>query len=302
MKMANDNTTSALLKIPLHIAAFLCPILFTLAVHAETVEVKLPNGLTALANFQAGVPTQTALIFLHGLHQTQHSQPLSALANNLSAKGYTLLNPTLTVSVNRRVQSMDCEAVHTQTMDQDVAEIDYWVHWLTKKGYPNIALIGFSSTGNIQAMLYNSLGSNSAIKKTILISMNPLLIDLQERQSAQKILVSNHISKINKLSKYKVGYCKNNFVSTSNIYMSYAKYDAGGILTLLTKTSANTELIFGSADLILPANWISQVRAVNSQVTISIIDKANHFFDGTSEFDLAAKVETILSASKQQRS
>jgi len=58
-----------------------------------------------------------------------------------------------------------------------------------------------------------------------------------------------------------------------------------------------TEIILGSADTILPANWPSQIKALQTKNRVTVIDDANHFFDATNEFDLAEEVENILKKS-----
>jgi len=294
MKMLINNLAAYLADHPSNIVALLCLFLTSLPATADTVEVKLPTGITASANFHIGNPSQPAVILLHGFLQTHHSQPMSSLAANLASKGYTTLSPTITLGVNKRSQSMACEAVHTHTMKEDVAEIDYWVNWLGKKEYKNIVLVGFSSTGNIEILSYNAQGSHPAVKNAILVSMNPMLTDNRERQEAQSLKSATQHSEVKKLGVFSVGYCKNNFTATANIYLSYAQYDASKILGLIKQTNVPTELIFGSADTILPANWPSQIKALKSPAQVTIIDKANHFFDDTSEFDLAEETERIL--------
>lgn len=212
----------------------------------------------------------------------------------MASRGYTTLSPTITLGVNKRTQSMACEAVHAHTMKEDVAEVDYWVNWLGNKGYKNVVLIGFSSTGNMEILSYDAQGPHPAIKKAILVSMNPILTDNSERQSAYRLMDTKQHADGKKIGVFSVGYCKNNFAATTDTYLSYAQYDANKVLDLIKHTPVPTELIFGSADTILPANWLSQIKSFNTRAPVTIIDKANHFFDDTSEFDLTDEVENIL--------
>jgi len=294
MKMAINTLAEYLTNRPSHIAVLLCLFLTSLTATAETVEVRLPTGITTSANFHIGDPAQPAVLLLHGFHQTHHSQPMSTLAANLASKGYTTLSPTITLGVNKRSQSMACEAVHTQTIQDNVAEIDYWVNWLGNKGYKNVVLIGFSSTGNIAILSYNAQGPHPAVKKAILVSMNPILTDNSERQKTLAETTPKRQANGKKLGLFSVGYCKNNFTATTNSYLSYAQYDASKVLELIRQTPVATELVFGSEDTILPANWPSQIKALKTRAQVTIIDKANHFFDDTSEFDLSEEVENIL--------
>lgn len=51
---------------------------------AETVEAKLPVGITATADFRAGKPSRPAVLVLHDFLQTRHAPPMSSLANTLA--------------------------------------------------------------------------------------------------------------------------------------------------------------------------------------------------------------------------
>jgi len=294
MKMAINNLAGYLTSGSSNIAALLCLFFTSLPATAETIEIKLPTGITASANFHIGNPSQPAVLLLHGFLQTQHSQPMSSLASNLASKGYTVLNPTISLGINKRSQSMACEAVHTHTIEEEVAEVAYWVQWLGNKGYKNIVPIGFSSTGNLEILLYNAQGSHPAIKNSILTSLNPIFTDPAELRKYRVAGDAKRQPDLKKLEIFTLGYCKNNFAATAKTYLSYAQYDDIKILKLIKQTPVQIDVILGSTDAILPANWPSQINALKTRTRVTIIDKANHFFDGTSEFDLAEEVENIL--------
>lgn len=278
----------------LFISLLILAVLTTPSVFAESIETQLPSGITISANFHKGLATRPAVLFLHGFQQTAHSEPLNSLAGSLAAKGYTVLNPTLSLGVNHRSQSMPCEAVHTHTMDQEVIEIAYWTEWLHKKVKGQIVLAGFSSTGNIGMLLYSSQLSNSNIKKIILIAPNPPIIDPRQKKKTQFAFKTASQADEQKLGIFTFAYCKNNFTSTANSYLSYAKYDQQTFLDLIKKSPVPTELIIGEADTVITTEWASQLKALRSPERITLINNANHFFEGTSEFDLADEFENSL--------
>jgi esterase/lipase len=289
MKMVNNNLAGFPLCLPAGIAALLCVILLpATAAIAETVEAQLPSGITVTANFHAGSSSLPAVLLLHGFLQTNHSPPMSTLADNLASRGYTVLNPTMSLGINRRNQNMACEAVHTHTMEDEVAEVDYWVNWLGKKKYKEIVLTGFSSTGNHAVLKYVTQESHPAIKLAILTNLNPLYTNITEHKKTRPTANER------KLSRFSMGYCKNNYTATANSYLSYAQFDENRLLELLRNTNIHTEVILGSADTILPKNWADRIKALQSPVQVRMIKNANHFFDGTQEFDLAEEVESIL--------
>lgn len=183
--------------------------------------------------------------------------------------------------------------VHTHLINEDLSEIKYWVNWLTQKGYENIVLIGFSSTGNVGVLLHNTQGSHPAVNKSILISMNPVAVNQAELKKARSTKMSLP-EKNTKPGTYSVGYCRKNFIATLNSYLSYAQYHDTNVLSLISQNTVPTEFIFGTSDTILPSNWIAQITAIKPQAQITVIKNTNHFFDGEFEFDLAEKVEQSL--------
>jgi dienelactone hydrolase len=275
-------------------AVLSCIIFLSLPALAETIEAKLPSGITSYAEFRQGTSSQPAVLSLHGFLQTHHSQPMNSLASNLAAAGYTVLSPTMSLGVNRRKQSMACEAAHTHTMDDEAGEVAFWINWLSGRGYKDIVPVGFSSTGNISLLQYNIQGSHPSIKKMILTSINPVHINHTEHSKLPANINRKAPSQGRKIARYSVGYCKNNFSATLNTYLSYSSFIDGKILDLISHATVPLEIILGSADTVLPANWQAEIIARNPRARITIVNKADHFFQGTTELDLADSVESIL--------
>lgn len=274
-----------------HIAALLGVLILPLhPAFAETVEAKLPTGIIATAGFRAGQPSRPAVLLLHGFLQTRHAPPMSSLANTLADRGYTVLTPTLTLGINRRSQSLACEAVHTHTMDGDVAEIGFWVNWLANKGYGSITLIGHSF-GSRQILYYLAQKTHPAVKKAILTSLIPLLSKPQE---VQKTLARGKQARTREqvLERFTLSYCNNNYVAPPAAYLSYVANDSRKTLDQFSKTRVPVEVILGAADTVMESIWPEKIRTRGIPVTV--MDNAGHFFDGAQEFDLADKVESIL--------
>lgn len=295
MHLAINNPSRVPLCIAPGIAALLFVFWLIMPACAQTLDVTLPSGMTASASFHEGRSDQPAILLLHGFLQTSHSPPMSSLADNLASRGYTVLNPTITLGINHRTQTTACESAHTYTMEQEVKEIDFWVNWLNRKGYKNIVLGGFSSVGNLGILIYTAQSQHPAIKKSILISLNPLHIDHHELDKIRDGMNSAQQAK-SKIALYSLGYCNRDFAATRKSYLSYAQYDESNTLALLQRTTVPTEIILGATDTILPANWRSKIQARGSRIplSVSLIPHANHFFDGTSEFELSDAVEKSL--------
>lgn len=294
MKMAIHKLAEFMFRRRSAIAALLCFLLPSLPAAAESLEVKLPSGITVFADYHSGLPSMPAVLLLHGFQQVHQSEPMNSLGNNLASKGYTVLIPTLSLGVNKRRQSMACEAVHTHTYKDEVAEIAYWMNWLSNKGYKTIIPAGFSSTGNIALLIYNAQGSHPAIKKIILISPNPTFFNLVERQKIRTALNVKQSETSQKLGAFTLGYCKKNYFATNASYQSYTQYDESKFAELIKQSPVPAELIVGSGDTVLPASWLAQLKMLKSPTRITLIDQANHFFADTAEFDLTEVVENIL--------
>lgn len=256
---------------------------------AETVEAKLPTGIIAAADFRAGKSSRPAIITIPGFLQNRESPPMSSLANTLVDHGYTILSPTLSLGIHHRIKSLGCEAAHMHTKDDDIAEINFWTNWLTRKGYRRIVLIGHSA-GGLQILQYLTQKPNPAIKQAILVSPITLRTNLQEAQTTAARLKSGEISG-KELGHFTLGYCNTNYVSLPAAYLSYVA-DDNKILSQFDHIKVPVEAILGAADTAMPPGWPEKIRDHGASVTI--IDGANHFFDGPQEFDLADKVISIL--------
>jgi pimeloyl-ACP methyl ester carboxylesterase len=257
---------------------------------AETVELKVRTGDIATADFRAGRPSRPAILLLHGFLQTRNALPISPLTDTLAEKGYTVLIPTLTLGINQRAQSLACEAPHIHTKEGDVAEIGDWTDWLAHKGYKSIVLIGHSS-GSLEILQYVSREPNKSVQKVILTSLIPLRSLTKEVQQARALVKQAHTGE-EALKRYTLGYCKGNYVSPPADYLTYAASDANRTLDQLGKAKVPVEVILGKSDTAMEMTWPEKIRAQG--ISVTIIDNATHFFDGTQEFDLADNVESIL--------
>jgi pimeloyl-ACP methyl ester carboxylesterase len=271
-----------------HIAALLGMLILTIhPATAETVEAKLPTGIIASADFRAGQPSHPAILLLHGFLQTRHAPPISSLANTLADQGYTVLSPTLSLDIYRRSKSLSCEAVHTHTMEGDIAEIDFWVNWLVKKGYRSIALVGHSA-GSTQILHYISQHPSPAVKKAILTSLIGFLSDPADHQLARE---QARIAP-DKLGRYTLSYCKKNYTTPAGAYLSYVDNTTDKTLALLSKAKLPTEVILGANDATMGKGWPERLNSKG--IAVTVIANTGHFFDGEAEFDLAEKLESQL--------
>ena len=86
-------------------------------------------------------------MILHGFLQTREFPTVRRLAESLADEGYSVLLPSLTLGLDRRRQSMACEAIHTHSMQQDVDELHAWIEWLNNRNSERPVIIGHSAGG-----------------------------------------------------------------------------------------------------------------------------------------------------------
>ena len=265
---------------------------------ADTIEEKLPSGFVATANFLQGEPTKPAVLILHGFLATRNFRTVTNLSSSLFDEGYTVLAPNLSLGINRRKVSLACEAIHSHSIEDDIAEINYWVDWLVKRGNKSVVLVGHSF-GSLHYLSYDLTYKHPAVKKLIATSLidieNSIGEEIAATQivSAEKLVVKNDIQ----LGEYQMSYCKK-YVAPPKAFLSYAKWTKANILDGLSQIKKPVEIIIGSADQRMSSDWISNLSKTNIKLTL--IEGANHFFDDEHEFDLLDKVIESLSNLKLQ--
>ena len=281
-------------RIPLQLLAFLaclCVSLPTFAEQGDEVEAKLPSGKIGSANYHAGKNGQPAVLILHGFLQTRTFPTVTSTTEALSMAGFTTLAPTLSLGISQRNKSLPCEAVHLHTLDDDVAEIAFWVRWLRQKGHSHIILVGHSF-GNLQLLAYLERASKPAVKQVLMIS----LTDVEVKQSAQErnLLAKNMrdrvASKDKRLAEAEFGHCRK-YVSPPAAMLSYLSISRGNILDSLSRTKVPIEVIMGGKDDRMGPDWVEKM--ISRGIVVRVIPGASHFFDNQYEFDLQ---EAVLKA------
>ena len=111
----------------------------------EVISVNIFENTAANADFRPGDKNKPAVFLLHGFMSTHNLNIIQVIAEELEDQGYTVLAPTLSLNINNRQSGINCDAVHTHTMESDVIEIGKWIDWLKNKGHNDIIMTGFST-------------------------------------------------------------------------------------------------------------------------------------------------------------
>lgn len=266
--------------------------------HAEVVRATLPNGKVGNAFFKSGNPQQPALLVLHGFLQTYEFLATQNIINGLSALGYTILAPNLSFGVPDRQQSMQCQAAHQHTFQDDIKEIDFWVDWLRAKGQRSVILVGHS-WGSQHALGYAVQRPQAPIRAIAAISLVRSEQDAAIRNQNIAAAKSRQQKRDRSLQAYVLGFCKA-FMASPESYLSYAQWNNDYVmesLAALHQRKLPVYVVVGSADKRLSEEWLSAVRPRVQRLIV--VDGANHFFSSIHEFDLNEKLEEILAELEQ---
>jgi pimeloyl-ACP methyl ester carboxylesterase len=255
---------------------------FPAAAHAVIAQQEMRPGIPASADYLLGEPGKPAVLLLHGFLQTRDFPTVATLARGLQDAGYTVLSPTLSLNIPNRAQSLACEAVHKHSMDDDVAEIGRWVGWLKSHGHRSIVLVGHSF-GSLQLLAYLSLKPDAAVKAYIGTSLIEAQIGTTARPALIAQLESRVLDKQRTLVNQTLSFCRK-YPSTPEGLLSYVRWDQARLLTALKQSPVSVKLIMGGRDDVMEHGWLKALQLV--QAPIVIVNGANHFMDGSHEFDL----------------
>ena len=261
--------------------------------YAEIIEIKSADNKLIQAEFFQGEPEKKAILLLHGFLQTNQFHTVKRLAEALNDAGYNVLTPTLSLGLDKRVQSLPCEAIHAHSFDKDSAEIKLWVDWLTDKTGKNITLIGHSA-GSLTLLDYMKKTNAEKVDLGILISMAYLSdtendpLAKQSETKAKKAIASDN----SEISNYHLGFCKT-YPSTAADFMSYHQWNQAKLVELTSQFADRVNVIIGTKDERLKLVWRNRLE--QEEIPVTYIEGANHFFDQAHEWDLSEAVEDLLS-------
>ena len=255
---------------------------FPAAAHAVIAQQEMRPGIPASADYLLGEPGKPAVLLLHGFLQTRDFPTVATLARGLQDAGYTVLAPTLSLNIPNRAQSLACEAVHRHSLDNDVAEIGRWVGWLKSHGHRSIVLVGHSF-GSLQLLAYLSLKPDAAVKAYIGTSLIEAQIGTTARPALIAQLEGRILDKQRTLVNQTLSFCRK-YPSTPEGLLSYVRWDQARLLTALKQSPVSVKLIMGGRDDVMEHGWLKALQLV--QAPMVIVNGANHFMDGSHEFDL----------------
>lgn len=246
------------------------------------IEQTLPNRKIVSADYHPGKPDAPAVLILHGFLQTGEFSTVTRMREALMSAGFTVLTPTLSLGISRRKTPLACEALHTHRMEDDLAEIDLWTHWLAKRGHKQILLAGHSF-GSLQLVAYIAR-KQPKVGKLIAVSLLDADEHLQPDERARMVAaLKQQAARGEALVTRQLSYCKK-FTAPPEVFLSYLAWSRSDVLAAMRKSRVPITVIMGSKDARMGTEWPNQIKAQGTP--IRLIEGANHFFDAQFEFDL----------------
>ena len=260
------------------------------------MELDLAPGVVGQAEYWPGGANMPAVLIMHGFLQTRDFPTVSRLAEALADEGFSVLLPTLSLGLNRRQQSLACEAVHTHSMPQDVAELRAWSEWLIERTGKAPVLIGHS-VGGVQLAALLDGNPDLRIGRVALISLSYFgdeqgpeqLADLRARARAdlQRDPQAMH--------SYALSYCRQ-YTTTAADLLSYLDWDKERLRHALLSASRPVSVIYGDKDERIDKAWLDALGSRG--VDVRPVAGANHFFDLAHEFDLLDEILRVTTGGK----
>lgn len=271
--------------VSLLLATCFCSWLGAAAALAAEAEIPLSGRIVGTAEFRPGQAGKPAILVLHGFLQTREFGIVRSLADELAGAGYTVLAPNLSLGISRRKSSLSCEALHLHDMEGDIGEIQQWVQWLKSRGHTRIIGIGHSF-GAVQLMAWREKHRQPRFP---LIGVSAMGIAPLAPAARARAVQQGKPS--GDLVEAPLSFCKI-YPAPAAKHASYSNWDEKRILDALGTGSAAIDIILGSNDNYLPPGWAGALTRAGARVRV--IKGANHFMEGTQEFDLFETVHEIL--------
>lgn len=254
--------------------------LISFSAFAETVRLEVQPGIIATASYSTGSADKPPVLILHGFLQTNQFPTVHNLAGALAESDFTVLDPTLSLGITSRKQSQPCEALHLQTLDDDVAELAQWVEWLRRRSQRRVVLMGHSAGGHVITRYLHD-HPDAPVSQVVLISLgfptgHPLKVEPREADA---------------IGRYALGFCQK-YPTTPRAFHSYVDWGPRQMLETMQNGAVRPSVILGSGDRRIKPSWINEMR--EGGVNLLVVEGANHFFDDAHEFDLLDAVETLL--------
>lgn len=260
------------------------------------------NGLTLNGNLESGTADTTVLI-THGTLAHNRMELVVALQETLSENGIGSLAINLSLGLDDRTGPYPCQTPHIHQHTDAVAEIGHWVRWLTKQGHNRIVLLGHSRGGNQTAWYVDATDSlPPSVRAQVLLAPMTWNSNRESRLYQERydhplasLLEQASISDQPLMQPVDFLYCRQTSASPASIASYYADNPRLHTPNLLQAARLPTLVIAGSSDTTVPdlAEAMAEIGS-NSQVQLTVLDGAGHFFRDLYTYDVVDQITAFL--------
>ncbi len=253
------------------------------------MELALAPDRVAEADYWPGAADMPAVLVLHGFLQTREFPAVRRLAEALADEGYSVLTPTLSLGLNRRRQSLACEAIHTHTLQQDVTELSTWTRWLAGRAGKAPVIIG-QGVGAIQvaAMLD---AREAPVDRVLLVGTKAFRQGPTGAPDITGPADPVAAGDADSIGFYRLGHCAR-YASTAVASSSYLAWDRDRLQRMLLAVEAPVTLISGGEEARVGTDWVRAPDAVG--VELRTIPGADHFLDLAHASELLDEVLKVV--------
>jgi len=255
-----------------------------------------------VADFSPGDRQRPAALILHGFLTTKNFPTVQAMKQTAQEIGLAVLTPNLSYGYPSRRAPLKCTSLHRHRLQDDTAELDFWLRWLKKQGYTSTVLIGHSSASMLLIHYLKQHPSPPVkIRGVILTSLFYMSGPEMGTQPKEIAAARTALSKGDRQPRsWHHLFCHGNYLATPDAYLSYQQTLTRPYLITSLKHMAKrwpTYIIMGGADTRYKKTGHKLLDDYReSGANLIIIDEANHFFSQEHEFDLQDHLEEILNA------
>lgn len=258
------------------------------------IQLDVAPGIVAEADYWPGEADMPAVLIVHGFLQTREFPAVRRLAEALADAGFSVLTPSLSLGLDRRRQSLACEAIHTHSMSLDITELRAWTAWLAQRSARPPVLIGHS-IGGVQLAALLDTERDLAIEQSVLISPSYFGAEQGPRLVAElRARAAGHLEHGDDgMHRFALGYCRG-YVTTPTGLASYLDWDGARLQAALQGASVPVTVVYGERDRHLDPDWLAALGAHG--VGLRPVAGAEHLLDLRHEFELFDEVLRVISS------
>jgi len=289
------------------------------ALGATTVFAQTPVSHNKLAADFYEADGSTAIILLHGTLAHNRMEIIKTVAGLVSEDyGYPVITPNLSFNVPDRMGEAirnstqgyntltACDIVHRYDYFDALSELANWVDYLEKNGFEKIIVAGHSRGGRqVSAFLADSpsdkivggvliAAGTSDPEKNLQSYLKATGLNLRHIIQQAKAMNPNDLIEVPKFI-----YCDNPKVTARTFISEYESDVRHNTLLNLEKINMPILIIGGSEDTVVPdiKNIFSEITKKDN-VSLQMIDGADHFFRDLYADDIAAAIADMVESIK----